>query len=250
MQLLLKGDGEQAPEWHVNQEKAAGFVRIYYIKSGEVKYCDDYEEGYLMKGSMYVFPSVKPYNIEHNPQEPINCLWFHIDIFPFEVERLIEFDICEDENYTIKMILNALNNEYGKSKEKNELYNALTMALTQAIIRNQMVKRPDDYFVEILEFMRNNISSQGLKVKTVSKKFGYSEAHFIRLFNLIMKTSPHRYITNLRLSAAAKLLLDGMRVAEVSTQCGYCDAKNFYKAFKKHYGIAPSEYAAYYKIQA
>ena len=46
MQLLLKGDGEQSSKWHVHQENAAGFVRIYYIKSGEVKYCDDYEEYY------------------------------------------------------------------------------------------------------------------------------------------------------------------------------------------------------------
>lgn len=49
----------------------------------------------LHPSRLYIFPSFTPYTIEHNPDAPISCLWFHLDLFPTLVPKLVE--IAPDE---------------------------------------------------------------------------------------------------------------------------------------------------------
>ena len=47
---------------------------------------------------------------------------------------------------------------------------------------------------------------------------------------------------------AAKLLVQrNLTVKEVAAACGYVDIYSFTKAFKKHYGCAPGQYAHNHK---
>ena len=104
--------------------------------------------------------------------------------------------------------------------------------------------------MKILEYVRKNLSSPALNINTVSQHFGYSAAHFIRLFRAGMGMTPYRYISLLRLSAASKFLLEGQTVCEAADACGYADVKTFSRAFKKSYGVPPSSYVAFYRPQA
>lgn len=250
VQILQGGDGVQRTDWVVKQENAAGYARIYYIKSGEVTYHDNGIKLELKSGSLYVFPSSLPYRIMHNPNKPINCLWFHVDVFPYDIDRILEFNLSERENHTMSMIISALDSEYNTERGKNQLYLLLTEAMIQLIIRHPQVRKPDASLIEILGYIRENIFSDTLSVKEVSKKFGYSQAHFIRLFHSGMNITPHQYIIRLRITAAAKLIEEGATASQAAVSCGYNDYKNFAKAFKKYYGIAPSQYLKLYVIEA
>ena len=250
MQLIQNGDGLQAANWEVKQNNSAGYSRIYYIKSGEVTYSDKNMEYRLKSGRLYVFPSHRPYSITHNPENPINCLWFHVDMFPYEVESIMEFDFSKSENNTLSLIVSALDLEFGKKSEQDSLFLLLSEAMMQFIKRHPQVKKPNAALLEILGYIRENIFSEALTVRSISKNFGYTESHFIRMFNRGMNTTPHQYIARMRLSAAAKLLLEGASVCEAALSSGYNDTKNFSKAFKKHFSVAPSEYSKFYIIQA
>ena len=96
MQILQLGNGVQEREWKVRQTDAAGYCRVYFIKSGEVMYFDDRMEQKLVPGRLYVFPSQQPYNLSHNPEKPIDCLWFHMDMFPYDIDRLLPIYIIYD----------------------------------------------------------------------------------------------------------------------------------------------------------
>ena len=110
--------------------------------------------------------------------------------------------------------------------------------------------RSNPMLIDILEYMRENISSPDLSVAAISKTVHYTPAHFIRWFRAGMGMTPYRYISLLRLNAATKLLSAGESVSVAATSCGYSDVKTFARAFKKNYGVAPSSYAAFYQPQA
>ena len=67
-----------------------------------------------------------------------------------------------------------------------------------------------------------------------------SAPQLIRQFKAAFQTTPHQYLTRLRLSQAAKLLKGSDKtVHEITHLCGFEDASAFCRAFKAEYGIRP-----------
>ena len=52
----------------------------------------------------------------------------------------------------------------------------------------------------------------------------------------------YQYILHLRLNAAEDMIKNGVSVISASQQCGFGDYSNYYRCFKKEYGVAPREY--------
>lgn len=70
-----------------------------------------------------------------------------------------------------------------------------------------------------------------------------------RLFKKDTGLTPHDYLKNVRLERAAQILRSGQTnrysfytVAQIADLCGYSDSMYFSKAFKKHFGVAPTDY--------
>ena len=56
-----------------------------------------------------------------------------------------------------------------------------------------------------------------------------------------MSLSPYQYIKNYRLEQAVNMLQSGMSIKQISESIGYENVSSFSTAFKKKYGIYPSE---------
>ncbi len=67
--------------------------------------------------------------------------------------------------------------------------------------------------------------------------------HFIRLFREATSTTPHQYLIERRLQRAVTLLANGERPSDVAKMLGFYDASAFTRAFKRRFGVPPSEYA-------
>jgi AraC-like DNA-binding protein len=68
-------------------------------------------------------------------------------------------------------------------------------------------------------------------------------AYLCRLFQRFAHTTPWRFITRLKMSRAAELLLDGrMMVKEVADALEFADAFHFSRSFKRVYGISPGHF--------
>jgi AraC family transcriptional regulator of arabinose operon len=68
-------------------------------------------------------------------------------------------------------------------------------------------------------------------------------SYLSRLFRRFAATTPHRYITKLKMNRATELLLDQrMLVKEAALHLGFADPFHFSRTFKRVYGISPEQF--------
>lgn len=85
---------------------------------------------------------------------------------------------------------------------------------------------------------------QPLPVAELARVAGMSRAHFTRTFTRATGLPPGEYVLGRRLEDAARLLVQGARlpVKEVAILTGFADPNYFAKAFRRHYGLSPTEF--------
>lgn len=93
------------------------------------------------------------------------------------------------------------------------------------------------------QYILKNLASS-ISTKALSQKFGLVAPYLSRLFKDYKGVTPAQYIQNIRLQAAKKLLIEkpDMLSKEIAEYLGYNNATYFSRAFKKNFGVYPSEY--------
>jgi AraC-like DNA-binding protein len=88
-----------------------------------------------------------------------------------------------------------------------------------------------------------------VSLQTAARAACLSEFHFHRLFRQIVGETPHSYVTRRRLERSVGLLTsDSSTVNEIAASCGFGKPGDFAAAFRKRYGVTPSEYRKIRKI--
>ena len=89
----------------------------------------------------------------------------------------------------------------------------------------------------------NNHLDETLDLKTLANEAALSDFHFHRIFKALKDEAIGGYITRLRLEATARLLrYTALTIEEIAFNIGYETPASLSKAFKKQYGISPTEY--------
>ncbi len=83
-----------------------------------------------------------------------------------------------------------------------------------------------------------------LGVDDLAAASGSSRFHFSRVFKAATGRSPHRYLQDVRLEAAAGFLRQGRPVTDAALSAGFHDLSRFAKGFRAKYGALPSTYRA------
>ena len=94
-----------------------------------------------------------------------------------------------------------------------------------------------------VNFAKENATDNGISVEAVAKNAGFSIDYFNRIFLSHTGFTVTGYISYIRLKHAAFLLrTTDKSVLDIALQIGYDSHEGFTKAFKKKYGVTPSEY--------
>ncbi len=89
--------------------------------------------------------------------------------------------------------------------------------------------------------------SENITVSSIAEEFGYSSDYISTKVKEKTGLSAKSYITHCRIMCAKQILLcSDLPIEEISHQCGFSDSKAFFKVFKKHEGITPSQYRTTY----
>tara|TARA_R110002049_G_scaffold110162_8_gene259202 strand:- start:1070 stop:1993 length:924 start_codon:yes stop_codon:yes gene_type:complete len=96
---------------------------------------------------------------------------------------------------------------------------------------------------KVLKFIDVNLDSN-LTLETVSKVALFSPFHFHRIFKAITNETLNSYISRRRIEKSASILMHKKEVSitELSLQYGFTSNTSFTRAFKKFYGVSPTEF--------
>ena len=81
-----------------------------------------------------------------------------------------------------------------------------------------------------------------LTVTELARHAGLSVAQLERHLLTLLQLTPSRWLLSLRLEAAIRQLEGKHSIADIAAGCGFTDHSAFTRAFRRHVGLAPSEY--------
>lgn len=97
--------------------------------------------------------------------------------------------------------------------------------------------------IDIIDFMENNYMYD-LSVEDMASFTGRSLSSFKRDFKKISDLTPERWLMRRRLEAGRSLLEKGETPSDVYFTIGFKNISHFSAAFKKHFGLSPSDIRA------
>ncbi len=247
--IILEGAIQTVPpDWGVCELTAPGFSRFYYILSGDVTYMGQGITKKLEVGSLYLFPSTVPYRIIHDKDNPLRCLWAHLDVAPSVVSSLES--IIVDENTMLSHLLCALEREFVEFDYTTKVCSGLAQSFEGLFFRMGFLSDVSTPIRNALNIMRTRLNDPSLSVGMLAETMNMSPEHFIRLFKKNIGCSPYKHILFLRMRHASVLLHQGVPVQKVAVQVGYEDARVFAQAFKHYLGVSPAKFSMFYSPYA
>ena len=107
------------------------------------------------------------------------------------------------------------------------------------------VKGNDELLMErIMKSVNKNLSDSDFNVEMLCQEVGISRAQLHRKMKDMTGISTSEFIRNIRLEQAARLLREQkINVTQVAYTVGFSNLAHFSTIFRKHFGVAPSEYA-------
>ncbi|WP_419771408.1 MAG: AraC family transcriptional regulator [Candidatus Marinarcus sp.] len=109
----------------------------------------------------------------------------------------------------------------------------------------------DDYVqsvCRVILYIEQNYNSD-LTLDELSKIASFSKYHFHRIFKSIVGESMVDYIRRVRLQSTTLQFKTNQKITQIAMNSGYETNASFSKAFKKHFGVTPKEFAKNAKLK-
>ena len=244
------------------------FSKIVILIDGDLTY---YIEGkaYILKPWDILFVNKneihKPVVNPHQYYERI-VIWLNPDFMAkyaqgnnnllkcFEVAIKNNYNLLRLNMKSIDIIKNLIqdiqncnnSNEFGSEILKESLFVQLMVLMNRLFLNSDKNRDIEDIQYDktiegVLNYINSNLEND-LSIDTIASEFFISKYYLMRKFKNQIGSSIHNYVVQKRLILARSLISDGLSMSSVCSRCGFNDYSSFVRAFKKVYGVSPSNY--------
>ena len=102
------------------------------------------------------------------------------------------------------------------------------------------------WYAERVDAIRQTLEtrfSRPHSLHQLAESVGMSTFHFARIFSELEGIPPHRYLLQVRLKSADRMLRNGASVTDACFAAGFNNLSHFVRLFQRHYGTTPSAFA-------
>lgn len=253
LQILHAGEQNCPPNHCFGYAKRNHYL-IHYILSGQGEYRVGNKVFQLGKGDGFLIcPEVSTLYKAAN-DDPWSYKWIGfsgdnakkaIEYVGLNESRLI-FHYDKDDALTI--CFNKLE-ELCDKNVNNEMLLAGYMLLLLGNLKEQYkpaeakeASRKRNHFDEATKYIQMNYA-QNIKIDDIADHVGITRSQLYRIFKESAKISPKEYLMNYRLDCSTILIhTTNLSFKEIADSVGFEYTSHFYRMFKQHFGITPSEY--------
>ena len=172
----------------------------------------------------------------------------------FEVAIKNNYNLLRLNMKSIEIIKNLIqdiqncnnSNEFGSEILKESLFVQLMVLMNRLFLNSDKNRDIEDIQYDktiegVLNYINSNLEND-LSIDTIASEFLISKYYLMRKFKNQIGSSIHNYVVQKRLILARSLISDGLSMSSVCSRCGFNDYSSFVRAFKKVYGVSPSNY--------
>lgn len=158
-----------------------------------------------------------------------------------KVRPLLKTLTCENDSFYSLIKLLIILHELSIDKGMRELS-------TGQFAANVMHQHSSDESLgRVMDYLSRHYS-EVIRLSEVAEMVNMSESSFCRFFKQHTSKSFIGFLTDIRLGAASRALIDSsLSIAEIGYDCGFNNLSNFNRIFKKKKGVTPSEFRDNYR---
>ena len=215
---------------------------LFYIADGELSFtCRS--QSFVARAQDVVLLDCK-YAHEYHAEQPVRFYWFHFRGAASQAycDRLWEragahFPNHPEAGQLFVRMQQLLRAQTGSDDSCSVCIHRLLASLNAAPSRalSPPVMCARNY---MFAHYQENIS-----IDDIAAQAALSRYHFSRIFRMETGTSPHSYLTEVRLLHAKQLLLETSdSVEQIAAACAFCSSSNFIRTFRRINGLTPAKF--------
>lgn len=160
---------------------------------------------------------------------------FQFDVFQFNALQSKIFNLIQEMQQK----------RYGKEAKLKLCVCDLVLDINRMVYEHEHIQKNENetsLCEKLMTYIDNHLTENNLSLESIADKFYLNKYHISHTFKDNLGISIHQYIIKKRLELFKNYVCNDDNLAQLCMNCGFVDYSNFYRAFKKEYGISPTEY--------